>query len=162
MEKYILYISLALSIGSIIFFFFLNYKQNKLIKKYNFFMKSLGDKDVENLMISYLEDLDKLKYDLYTDMDDRVKIIERKLPNFVKHLAVVNYDAFDNMGNEMSFSIAAMDEKKNGLIITGIYSRENSYVYTKEINQGKVRTDLSIEEKEAMNKALNKFETLKK
>ena len=139
MEKYILYISLALSIGSIIFFFFLNYRQNKLIKKYNYFMKGLGDKDVENLMTSYLEDLDKLKNDVYKDMNNRIKVIERKLPKCVQHLAVVNYDAFENVGNEMSFSIAAMDEKKNGLIITGIYSRDNSYVYTKEINQGKVK-----------------------
>ena len=120
MEKYILYISLALSIGSIIFFFFLNYRQNKLIKKYNYFMKGLGYNDVENLMTSYLEDLDKLKNDVYKDMNNRIKVIERKLPKCVQHLAVVNYDAFENVGNEMSFSIAAMDEKKNGLIITGI------------------------------------------
>jgi hypothetical protein len=125
-------------------------------------MKGLGDKDVENLMTSYLEDLDKLKNDVYKDMNNRIKVIERKLPKCVQHLAVVNYDAFENVGNEMSFSIAAMDEKKNGLIITGIYSRDNSYVYTKEINQGKVKKELSIEETEAMNKALNKFEILRK
>jgi len=95
-------------------------------------------------------------------MNNRIKVIERKLPKCVQHLAVVNYDAFENVGNEMSFSIAAMDEKKNGLIITGIYSRDNSYVYTKEINQGKVKKELSIEETEAMNKALNKFEILRK
>ena len=36
-------------------------------------MKGLGDKDVENLMTSYLEDLDKLKNDVYKDMNNRIK-----------------------------------------------------------------------------------------
>jgi hypothetical protein len=61
----------------------------------------------------------------------------------------------------MSFSIAAMDEKKNGFILTGIYSRDHSYVYSKEIRKGKPLKELSIEELEAFNKAQNKFDNLR-
>ena len=67
----------------------------------------------------------------------------------------MTYNAFDNIGNNMSFSIAALDDNHDGLVITGIYSRENSYVYAKQIkNSQPVDKELSTEEKEALTKAL--------
>jgi hypothetical protein len=95
-------------------------------------------------------------------MDIRIEQIEKKLPHCLQHVGMVNYNAFDNVSNEMSFSIAAMDERKNGFIISGIYSRDYSYVYSKEIRRGKPQRELSIEEVEAMNKAIDKFDSLKK
>ena len=56
----------------------------------------------------------------------------------------------------MSFSVAMLNEKLDGYILTGIYSREHSYVYTKEIKQGKPQRELSKEEVEALNRALKK------
>lgn len=124
-------------------------------------MQGLGEKDVEKLMTSYLEKLERLKNDVNISMNKRIETIERKIPHCLQHVGVVKYNAFENVGNEMSFSIAAMDERKNGFIVTGIYARESSYVYAKEIRKGKPLKELSIEELEAMNKALDKFETLR-
>jgi hypothetical protein len=58
---YILYIALVLSFLSIVFFFILNARLNRLVRKYTQLMKGLGDNDVENMMISYLNELEKLK-----------------------------------------------------------------------------------------------------
>ena len=54
----------------------------------------------------------------------------------------------------MSFSVAALNDKNDGIILTGIYTRENSYVYSKEIIKGQSNKELSREEKDALNKAL--------
>lgn len=156
--EYLLYGSLGLAFLAIIFFFILNIRLGRMIKKYNHFMHSLGDKDVENLMSSYLDEMEKLKNEIHGDMNDRIEEIERKLPQCVQNVGIVHYNAFENVGNEMSFSIALLNERKNGFVLTGIYSRENSYVYTKEIIKGKPQRELSREEHEAMNKALNKLE----
>ena len=43
---------------------------------------------------------------------------------------------------------------KDGIVITGIFTRENSYVYSKNITNGESNKELSREEKEALNKAL--------
>jgi hypothetical protein len=67
---------------------------------------------------------------------------------------MTTYNAFENIGNNMSFSIAALNDKKDGFLITGIYTRENSYVYAKEIINGISNKELSEQEKEALNKAL--------
>lgn len=156
MEDYILYGSLALAFLAIIFFFILNFRLGKMIKKYNFFMQSLGDKDVEQLMTYYLNEMEKLKNTVHGNMNERIKEIEAKLPYCVQNVGIVNYNAFENVGNEMSFSIAALNDRQNGYILTGIYSREHSYVYTKEIRNGKPQKELSKEEVEALNRAMNK------
>lgn len=57
----------------------------------------------------------------------------------------------------MSFSIAALNDRKNGFVLTGIYTRENSYVYTKRIESGKPDKELSQEEQSALDKALSKI-----
>lgn len=119
-------------------------------------MQGLGDKDVENLMTSYLNNLEKLKDHVHIDMNKRIEEIESKLPSCLQNIGIVNYNAFDNVGNNMSFSIAAMNERKDGFVFTGIYSRENSYVYAKEIKNGTPQKELSAEEALAMNKALEK------
>ncbi|NLM12047.1 MAG: DUF4446 family protein [Clostridiaceae bacterium] len=156
MEKYLLFVSFSLSVTSVIFFLILNVRLNRMIKKYNLFMQGLGDKDVENLMTSYIEKLEKLNNDVHISMNKRVNELEKKLPDCLQHIGIVNYNAFDNVGNNMSFSIAAMDERKDGFVLTGIYSRDNSYVYAKEIKNGNPQKELSSEEKEAINKALDK------
>lgn len=156
MEDYILYTSLVLAFLAIVFFFILNFRLGRMIKKYNNFMKSLGDNDVEQLMTSYLDELRQLKKDVHGSMNQRVKEIEEKLPHCVQKVGIVHYNAFENVGNEMSFSAAMLNDTQNGYIITGIYSREHSYVYTKEIKNGKPQRELSKEEMEALNRAMNK------
>ena len=153
MEKYILYVSLILSVFSVVFLLILNTRLNRMIKKYRYFMQGLGDEDVEKLMSTYLEKLENLKNDVYNVMNRR---IEKKLPGCLQHAGVVNYNAFDNVGNNMSFSIALLDGNKDGVVVSGIYTRENSYVYAKEIIKGEPQKKLSSEEIEAINKALHK------
>jgi len=161
MDEYILYISFVLAFLAIIFLFVQNFRLNSIIRKYNKFMHGLGENDVEKLMVTYLDELEKLKTQLYSDTHRRLEELEKKIQQCIQYVGIVNYNAFDNVGNDMSFSIAAMDEKKNGFILTGIYSRDHSYVYSKEIRKGKPLKELSIEELEALNKAQNKFDNLR-
>jgi len=156
LEKYILYVSLILSVFSVVFLLILNTRLNRMIKKYRYFMQGLGDEDVEKLMSTYLEKLENLKNDVYNVMNRRIEELEKKLLGCLQHAGVVNYNAFDNVGNNMSFSIALLDGNKDGVVVSGIYTRENSYVYAKEIIKGEPQKKLSSEEIEAINKALHK------
>lgn len=156
MEQYILYVSLALSVIAVILLLVTNIRLNRTIKKYKYFMQGLADKDVEKLMSLYLENLEKLENEVHNDVNKRIEYLENKLPGCLQHVGMVNYNAFDNVGNNMSFSVALMDERKDGFVVTGIYSRESSYVYAKEIKKGEPQRKLSSEEMEAINKALNK------
>jgi len=47
-------------------------------------------------------------------------------------VGVVRYNAFDDVGSDLSFSIALLDDNDNGVVISGIYSRESSTTYAKK------------------------------
>ncbi len=123
-------------------------------RKYRRFMKGLGTMDVESLMQRYAEDLMQLRIHLETRTEPRISAMERKFPTVLRNVGMVSYNAFESMGNLMSFSIAALDEGKNGFVLSGIYGRDSSYVYAKDIKTGVPGKELSREEKEALRIAM--------
>ena len=71
---------------------------------------------------------------------------------------IVKYDAFNQMGGQLSFSLALLDENNNGFILNSVHSAEGCYSYTKEIIGGKCAIDLGEEEKQALALAMKSEE----
>lgn len=69
-------------------------------------------------------------------------------------VGMVKYDAFNEMGGKLSFSLALLDQKNDGFIINAVHSREGCYTYIKEIIDGNSVLVLAEEEKEALNIAM--------
>jgi hypothetical protein len=69
-------------------------------------------------------------------------------------VAISRYNAFDKQGSDLSFTVALMDEEANGVLLTGIHSREQTYVYAKPVEGGKSTYNLSPEEKDTLNRTL--------
>jgi hypothetical protein len=144
----ILFIGLLSLIAALFFLLF------DIKRKYKRFMKGLGPLDVESLMQRYAEDLLQLRQHLENKTEPRIAAMEKKLPAVLRNVGMVSYNAFENMGNLMSFSIAAIDDGKNGFVLSGIYGRDSSYVYAKEIKAGVPGKELSGEEKAALRIAM--------
>lgn len=71
----------------------------------------------------------------------------------IQHIGFYRYDAFPNVGGELSFSLALLDGQQQGFVITSIFGRQEARVYAKRIeDEHNVR--LSQEEKEAVRRAL--------
>lgn len=67
---------------------------------------------------------------------------------------IVKYDAFQQMGGQLSFSLVLLNENDNGFIINSVHSTEGCYSYSKEIKNGECSISLGEEEKKALNIAL--------
>ncbi len=65
-------------------------------------------------------------------------------------MGLVKYDAFSQMGGQLSFCLALLNEKNNGFIINSVHSAEGCYSYTKEIKNGQSDISLGKEEEEAL------------
>lgn len=65
------------------------------------------------------------------------------------------YDAFDDVGGKLSFALALLDKENTGLILNAVHSRDNCFLYLKEIVKGESYVMLSQEEVEALRKAVN-------
>ncbi|MGQ0670569.1 MAG: DUF4446 family protein [Actinomycetota bacterium] len=72
----------------------------------------------------------------------------------VRHVGLVRYDAFEDVGGRLSFSCAMLDDHGDGVVITSINGRQDTRVYAKPIADGKSAYNLSTEEDEAIRQAL--------
>lgn len=68
----------------------------------------------------------------------------------LKHLAVVRYDAFGDMGGHLSWSLAMADDDGNGVVLTSIHGRSEARTYAKSVTAWSCDQQLSPEEDEAL------------
>ena len=72
----------------------------------------------------------------------------------IRKVALLRYDAFEDVGGRLSFSCALLDEYGNGVVLTSINGRQETRVYAKPILDGRSSYNLSQEEAEAIRQAL--------
>jgi hypothetical protein len=88
---------------------------------------------------------------------DQVKAeLEKVSDNSVFHiqkLSLVRFNPFNETGGDHSFSMAMLNGKDTGVVITGLHTRERTRLYVKPISRGKSEYELSLEEKKAIAKA---------
>jgi hypothetical protein len=80
--------------------------------------------------------------------------VRADLADALRHVAVIRYDAFNDMGGRMSFSAALLDDDGDGLVITAINGRSETRAYAKGIKTGQSDYALSPEESQAVGHAL--------
>jgi hypothetical protein len=85
-----------------------------------------------------------------------VDVAQAKLADALRHVAVVRYDAFGDMGGRMSFTAALLDDSGDGLVITSINGRTESRCYAKGVKGGGGDAKLSPEETQAITLALGR------
>jgi len=94
----------------------------------------------------------------YKELSEELKKTEKEnMSNFQK-IGVVRFNPFKEVGSDQSFSIAILDGNDNGVVITSLYTRDESRVYGKPIKAGVSEYNLSDEEKKAIEKAKNKLD----
>ena len=71
----------------------------------------------------------------------------------LRHLAVVRYDAFGDMGGHLSWSLALLDDEGDGVLVTAIHGRADARTYAKNVQHWTSTQQLSPEETEAVSLA---------
>lgn len=131
-------------------------KQSKLKKKYLQFMEGQDAKSLEKVIYTRFNEIDSMKEHMF-ETDEHLKGIDSFLLKTYNKMAVVKYDAFHEMGGNMSFVLALLTEKDNGFVLNTMHSsREGCYTYVKTISNGQCELFLSEEEQQALNEAMKK------
>lgn len=129
-------------------------RQWSLLRRSVFILKKGADgKNVVELVAEHVEEV--------RDNTDRVNELSRKhdyvldvLAGAVQRVAVVRFDAFEDMGGKLSYAVALLDDERNGVIFTSIYGRSENRTYAKAVAGGRSAHTLSREEDEALRRAL--------
>lgn len=155
--EYIVIVAAA-GVAIVLILFILNIislvKISKLKKKYKSFMEGNDAKSLEETIITRFRQVDDLKVNQELQNKD-IQALKANILKTYQKFGLVKYDAFNEMGGQLSFSLAMLDKKNNGFLLNTVHNREGSYTYVKEIFDGKSEINLSEEEGEALNKAIN-------
>ena len=90
------------------------------------------------------------------DADDRIRSLEGRFPYAITGVGVVSYDAFDNIAGNQSRSIALVNERGDGLVISLLVSRVETLFFGKEIHEGTGVEPLSPGEEDALGRAMGR------
>lgn len=127
---------------------------NRLKRKYKIFMKGKDAQSLERAFSIKFKDIDKLtKVNEGYQFD--IEMIKRDHNKILSKYGIVKYDAFDDVGGKLSFALAMLDRSNTGFILDAIHSRENCFLYIKEIVKGESYIMLSNEEIKALKQAVN-------
>ena len=76
--------------------------------------------------------------------------LRTEVSDALRHLAVVRYDAFGDMGGHLSWSLALLDDGGNGVVLTSIHGRSDARTYAKNVSDWSCDQQISPEEEEAI------------
>ncbi|MCL5985417.1 MAG: DUF4446 family protein [Actinobacteria bacterium] len=148
--QYLLYFIIFLMIA---WLGFISFRLLRIEKKLLALFPEDKEQDILDLlrdMIRYLKSYEK-KIDDNTQMVDE---IAKKVESSIQDIGVIRYDALKGIGGKLSFSIALLDKKKRGIVLSSINTRDTSRVYAKPVNSGGSKFFLSEEELKAIKNAV--------
>lgn len=124
-------------------------KVNRLKRRLDRFLLGKDGMSLEQDIIGLCEDNKFLKNSAEKNKKD-IRSLYKQIETAYQKMGLVKYDAFNQMGGQLSFSLALLDENDNGFILNSVHSTEGCYSYTKEIKNGVSAISLGAEEAEAL------------
>lgn len=124
-------------------------------------VKAADDGNLGGVIAEALKDIGNLdgRLDVLTN---RLEAAIEESRGAVQRVGLVRFDAFEDVGGKLSFSVALLDDRGDGFILTALNGRDTSRCYSKEIKGKNSQVDLSDEENLAISKAMSTTDTLVK
>ncbi|MFS0558612.1 DUF4446 family protein [Brevibacillus sp. 179-C9.3 HS] len=126
---------------------------SRLRKSINRIMTGTGGANLEEGLHRLLNQVDEMKKQ-HSDQQFAINRLSQRMAAQSGKVAIIRYNAFGDVGSDLSFSLAITDDAGNGVVVTSIFGREESRVYAKPLEQGTSSYHLSEEELAAIKKAM--------
>ena len=122
------------------------YLSNKYLK----FMKKIGNgNNLDEMLKNYIYDVNEVKKD-NSEIKAYYTKLDKDIGSSIQKIGLVRYNAFKDVGSDLSFAVALLDREDDGIVFNGIYGSESSNIYAKPIKNGESSYQLSDEEKYAI------------
>ncbi|MDQ5954451.1 MAG: hypothetical protein QG583_379 [Patescibacteria group bacterium] len=124
-------------------------KTEKRLKRFFLGKKAKDLEDTIGILEDNIIKLNRAK----EQTEEEIKVINQKLRKSLRGLETIRFNPFPDQGSNQSFAIGILNEDKDGVILSSLYSRERMSVFAKPIKGGKSEYELTEEEKSALEKA---------
>ena len=145
--------TIVLVIALLVYCVILHIRLGSLKKKYDFFMQGDNGASLERKLSVEVSEIRDAAKGLETMMTEQAAIRNIQ-SNTIQKIGFIKYNAFENIGNDLSFALTLLDGNNNGICISSIYGRNESRIFSKPIVKGISLVSLSQEELESLNEAL--------
>lgn len=152
--QYVLLGMTAIIFAALLIFININLKLSRMNRRYQKLMQGVEGANLERLLHAHIEEVREVVTKV-NNLSHQCKELDIMCNNAIQKVGVVRFNAFEDTGSDLSFSIALLDGHRNGLVLTSLFGRSESRVYTKPIVNGQSTYLLTAEEKEAINKAIS-------
>ena len=150
---------IAVLIVAVLMFFlagwvaFLEYRYQSLARSFRLLMTGRGGADLEATLMDYVARMDRVEQ-VVRAVHERSAQLEARQPFLLQHIGVVRFNPFPDKGGDQSFVVAFLDDRADGVVLSGLHSRSDSRVYAKPVVGGQSNYTLTGEEKEAIARAM--------
>ncbi len=151
---YIIIALLVIIIIMIIMIIFQNNKIKMIKNQISKFMKGKSAASLEDEIVALFEDNKIIKIETEKNRKN-INDLYNRLAFCFQKIGIVKYDAFNQMGGKLSYSLALLDEDNNGFILNSVHSSDGNYTYSKTIKNGLCDLELGDEEQQALDEAIN-------
>lgn len=132
-----------------IWLFVLSVYVAKIVTSLQKLTKGLDNGNLINVLNKILKK-EKTNRDDIASLNKGLDRLVSEVEGHTQKVGLVKFNPFKELGGEHSFSLALLNGKNTGIIITSLHTRERTRVYIKEVKNGKIAYDLSTEEKQAL------------
>lgn len=114
-------------------------------------MRKLGKgENITEMLKNYLSSVEEIKRDNEEIKAYYTTLVE-DIDSCVQKVGLVRYNAFRDVGSDLSFALALLDRNDDGVVLNGLFGSDASNIFAKPIKSGTSKYQLSDEEKEAIN-----------
>lgn len=150
---YLFCLGIALFLAGSIFIFIVNRQLQALIRRQKSMLQMVGSTDLEAVVDYLANRLEKVESKLDSIAQAYEVMAEDELTH-IRTAVLHRFNAFDGQGGEQSFTVALLDARRHGAVVTSLYGNQENRIYAKPIKDGKSEIPLSTEEQRVLKEAI--------
>lgn len=128
-------------------------RMKRFEKSYLSLQTFMNGTNMDDMLNDFVQNLDNLERDV-KQCHARLDPIELKLRASVDRAELLRFRAFEDVGSDLSFAMALLNQEGDGIVLSSIHSRAEARIYAKPVKSGESTYSLSDEEKEVIKKAM--------
>lgn len=128
---------------------FSSLRSRQVESRYQALVTEIGEGNVMSVLNEYMGTVRGISKNM-SEMDERVTVLHDHLPSLVSHVGLVRFSPFHDTGGDQSFSLALLDGKGDGVVISALHSRQDHKLYAKPVVNRASQYPLTDEERTAL------------
>lgn len=153
--QYVLLIMTLLIFISLVFFININIKLTRMNKRYRKLMTGMDGSNIERLLMGHIDEVREIARKMES-MDTKLEQVDAMNQKAIHKIAMIRFNPFEGIGSDLSYAVAMLDQKNDGIVFSSLFGRDESRSYAKPIVNGQSSYPLTNEERQALEEAMKK------